>query len=75
MACRVGMTTDPAARKSYWQGQHPTMRNWTILASGLSREEAQKKEDDFARFGNCTASGGGNDPDRLKAWSVYRFEY
>ena len=60
------MTTDPATRKKYWEGQYPTLRNWKILASGLSREAAQKLEDEMARSGNCTSSGGGNDPDKPK---------
>lgn len=75
MACRVGMTTDLTTRRAHWQSQYPNLRNWKVLATGLSREEAQKKEDAYAKAGGCVSSGGGNDPDKPKSWSVYRFEY
>ena len=75
MACRVGMTTDPERRRKEWQARYPSLRHWSILASGLTRTEAQKREEDEAKKRGCTQSGGGDDPDKPKARSVYYFEY
>ena len=76
MPCRVGMTTDPTARRKFWENKHPTLKNWRILASDLSRQMAQQRENREARERGCQASGGGDDPDKPGArWSVYCFEY
>ncbi|WP_424947548.1 hypothetical protein [Candidatus Spongiihabitans sp.] len=40
MACRIGMTTNPGERKRYWEGQHPTLRNWRILSRHRTRSVA-----------------------------------
>lgn len=69
------MTTDLASRKANWQSKYQTLRNWTVLAAGLSKVEAQEKENEYAKRGNCDSGDGGNDPDQRKSWSVYRFEY
>lgn len=76
MGCRVGITTDPEARKEDWERDCPGFSNWRIIAEGLSRFEAQKKEDEYAKKHDCAASGGGRDPENNQNnWSVYRFDY
>lgn len=72
MACRVGMTTNPSERQAYWKAKHPSMYGWTILARGLSYEEANRREQ--AERGSCAGEEGG----RYVAgyvWSVYKFYY
>ena len=40
MACRVGMTTNPAEREQHWRSRVTGFRNWQILASGLTYRQA-----------------------------------
>ena len=76
MACRIGITTNPEKRKEEWKRIHPTMRNWTIEASGLSRTAAQAIEDRLAKNRGCEASPGGREPENNRNnWSVYSFDY
>ena len=76
MACRVGITTDPEKRKRDWEREHPSLRNWRILASGLTKKEAQNLETRLAKEQGCkNHPGGRNTDDPTKPWSVYRFEY
>ncbi len=74
MPCRVGMTSNPAARKAYWKSQHPKMRNWDIIAKKLTYKEAHEKEKAAAKRYRCTAHSGGLKK-RGKVYSVYRFDY
>ena len=72
MKCRVGITTDVARRKNEHKAKYPTLKNWNILASGLTRKQAQDLEDKEAAKG-CDASAGGRDAGG--SWSVYKFNY
>lgn len=74
MACRVGMTTDPGERKAYWEARHPTLRNWRIVKSRLTYDEALELEKTTAERGGCEYSPGGQRK-RGRVWSVYRFTY
>lgn len=74
MPCRIGITTDPEDRRRYWQGQHPRLRNWTIVKSGLTQRQAQAEEERLAARHNCVAHAGGPKIAGRK-WSVYRFDY
>ena len=40
MPCRVGVTTDPIARKAYWEKQVIGLSNWRILATYKKKSEA-----------------------------------
>jgi hypothetical protein len=73
MACRVGITTDPAARKAYWESQHPNLSGWTILGWYPTKQQAQNREDSYARAHGCVAHAGG--PDVAGPWAVYTFNY
>lgn len=75
MPCRVGITTDLSERESYWRGQYPqTFRNWEVLQTGLTKDEADAAEQRYARQLGCEANPGGrNVPGRV--WNVYCFEH
>ena len=80
MSCRIGITTDPDRRKKEWErelGSKMRSETWKILDSGLTKSEAQRKEDELASEKSCQASPGGSDvgDDNEKIWSVYYFEY
>ena len=73
MGCRAGITTRPNERKSEWQQQYRTMRNWRLEGPFANRAAAQAWED---RQHPCEKSGGGADPDSLGAkWYGYRFDF
>ena len=80
MPCRVGMTTDPATRKAYWEGQVVGLRNWTQSYAG-TKGAAQAEENSrkntrnlLGHRGTCHGHPGGGDPDNGQ-WYVYEFEY
>ena len=69
MACRVGMSTDPDERIRYWKEKEGHTYS-TILASGLTYDEALAREEKEAKDRGCRQSGGGP---RIsgRVWSVY----
>ena len=74
MACRIGITTDPASRKRYWEREHPTLSNWQILRTFSNKMDAQKYETEQATRRGCRAHAGGDGPE-IATWSVYYFTY
>lgn len=74
MPCRIGMTTNPDARKKDWKARHPTLRNWKILGEYDSKTKAQKAETEFAEQYGCKAYSGGSGPQKGD-WVVYKFNY
>ena len=70
---RVGITSDPMARKKYWESQHPRLRNWRIVATNLTYHQAQDLEDKYVARGYQGSHGG--DKKSGYAYSVYIFEY
>ena len=74
MACRIGITTNPGERKRHWESEHPTLRNWEILARHPSKSAAQLAETRLARQHGCQASPGGDGPE-IGKWCVYKFDY
>lgn len=73
MPCRVGITTDPGERRSYWENRVVGLTNWRILTSFRSRSAAQQYENEYAVRSGCHAHPGG--PDASGTWYVYRFDY
>ena len=73
MPCRVGITTNPDARRAHWQGQVVGFRDWRILKTFTNRSKAQEYETQYAARYGCQASGGG--ADAPGTWYVYRFDY
>lgn len=73
MPCRVGITTDPVTRKVTWESKVAGLKNWRILASYRSREEAQAHETRYAQRSGCQAAPGGAEAGGT--WYVYRFDY
>lgn len=73
MPCRVGITTDPGSRRSYWENRVVGLTNWRILMKFRSRSAAQQYENEYAARYGCHAHPGG--PDAPGTWYVYRFDY
>ena len=74
MACRIGMTTNPAERERYWRSRVTGFRNWQILASGVDI------------LSSAGPRSRGSQERRMRAWpwrciqarpvwSVYKFKY
>jgi len=75
MVCRVGITTDLAARKSYWKRKFPrTFRNWQVVATFHSKSHAQAYENILANSWGCQSAPGGGRVER-PVWYVYYFEH
>ena len=74
MACRVGITTDEAARKQYWQGKHTNFRRWQIISTHRTKTAAQVAETKRAREHGCKSHPGGGGEERA-TWKVYHFFY
>lgn len=69
MGCRVGMSTTPDERIEYWK-QKEGHTGSRVLASDLTYDEAQQREDEEAAARDCESSKGGpRKPGRV--WSVY----
>ena len=73
MPCRVGITTDPDARRSFWENQVIGLTNWRILGKYMNREKAQQHETQYALTSGCQSHAGG--ADATGPWHVYRFDY
>ena len=73
MPIRVGITTNPAQRKAYWESQVVGLKNWKILASYTSKNKAIEHEKRYAERYKAKLSTGG--VDGSGSWSVYRFDY
>lgn len=75
MACRVGITTDLIARRTYWQSRYPaTMRNWQVVDTFYSKSAAQSHETRLAELWGCESHHGGEGPE-LATWYVYYFKH
>jgi hypothetical protein len=70
MPCRVGITTDPDARRAYWQNQVVGFTNWRILKSFKRRAEAQEYETQYAARYECQAALGGADASGIYSMST-----
>ncbi len=73
MPCRVGITTNPDARKAYWQNKVVGLKGWRILKRFGSKAKAQEYETWYASRYSCQASPGG--ASASGSWYVYRFDY
>ncbi len=73
MSSRMGITTDPDARRADWESQVVGFRNWRLLRTFGAKMGAQKFAAQYATKYGCRvspddANGGGK-------WYVYRFNY
>jgi hypothetical protein len=66
MPCRVGMTTDPTSRRTYWESRVVGLANWRILKDFRSKARAQEYETEYASRYGCRAQAGG--PDAPGTW-------
>lgn len=74
MPCRVGITTDPDARRAYWDGRVAGLRDWRIVSTHHSKSAAQQAEANYSVRTGCVSFPGGSGPARA-TWFVYRFTY
>ncbi len=71
---RVGMTTDLAERKTFWQKKYGIrFYGWDVVESGLTYEQAQSLENEYRKHGFEGDAGGPKVPGPV--WSVYIFYY
>ena len=73
MKKRVGISHDPEERKKYWEREYPSLWNWEIVSSGLTYEEAQKKEEEYIAKGY--EGGLGGKKVYGDSYSVYTFNH
>ena len=73
MPCRVGISTNPAERMTYWDNRVVGLNKWRILKVFLTQQEAQDYETKYAAQYGCRSAPGG--PHTPGQWSVYRFDY
>lgn len=77
MAMRLGMTSRPYERIKEWQKIYPNLRNWRILETGLTYNQALKKENDYRnsleKFDIESQPGGM--PKQGFIYCIYVFEY
>lgn len=74
MPCRVGITTDLASRRAYWEARVVGLRDWRKVSSHQSKSAAQQAETNYARTSGCVSFPGGSGPSHA-TWYVYRFTY
>ena len=74
MAKRVGSSHEPEKRKKAWLLKKPSLRNWTIIRTGLTYDEAKAVETYYVKKYGYEGSPGGP---RLRGpvYSVYTFTY
>jgi len=83
MPCKVGITTDPEARRAYWQNQAIGFMNWQILNIFRSKAAAKEYETAYALRHGCEAALGDSDAlgtakesaTEYDWWHVYHFDY
>ena len=69
MACRIGMSTNPQDRIDYWKGEEGHTHS-SILASGLTYQQALEREESEAKSKGCKYGPGGQYVSGA-VWSVY----
>ena len=78
MACRIGMATDVASRVSQLkaQGTVPERATYRTLASGLTYDEANAREQESRQNCGRHCQGQAGGPYKAgKVWSVYRIDW
>ena len=70
---RVGITTRPDQRKAQWRSIYPGLRDWQIIQTALSYDQAQALENEFVKQGFDGSPGG----PRMGGYnySVYTFSF
>lgn len=83
MPCKVGITTNPEARRVYWQNQATGFANWEILNIFRSKAAAEEYETAYALRHGCEAAPVDSDAlgkakesaTEYEWWYVYHFDY
>jgi hypothetical protein len=83
MACKIGITTNPEARRVYWQNQAMGFTNWQILEMFRSKAAAKEYETAYALRNGCEVELEDSDAPVIAResatehdwWYVYHFDY
>ena len=83
MPCRIGITTNPEARRVYWQSQVVGLLNWQVLNTFRSKAAAKEYETGYALRNGCEAAPDDSQAPRTGReyetqydwWYVYHFDY
>jgi hypothetical protein len=83
MPCKVGITTNPEARRAYWHDQAQGFTNWQILEVFRSKAAAKEYQTAYALRHGCEllpvdadAPGTGREPTTEQEWwYIYHFDY
>jgi hypothetical protein len=83
MPCKVGITTDPEARRTYWKDQTIGFTNWQILDTFRSKAAAKEYETAYALRHGCEVALGDSDAfgkakesaTEYEWWYIYHFDY
>ena len=71
MPCRVGITTDPATRKAYWEGQVVGFRNWShsyVGSKSMAQAEENRRKDNCNTFSQSWYLSWPCRPRRPRQW-------
>ena len=77
MPCQIGITTDPEERIAYWGKQVYNLRDWALLDTGLTYEQAIAAEAREVEQRKCAYLKHGQRPFASygQDWSVYYFQH
>lgn len=76
MACIVGITTDPDARRAHCQDEYRNVEAWRVVLGPVPRLQARHSKERLVRQYRCAAAAPEESPKRPGAmWYVYYFEH
>lgn len=83
MPCKIGITTNPEAKRAYWQNQAIGFTNWQILEIFRSKSAAKEYETAYALRNGCEVELEDSDAPVIAResateqewWYVYHFDY
>jgi len=70
---KVGVTTDPKTKRSFYQNQFENFYNWQILETFTCREDASKCAILYSEYYGYNLEP--EEPETGLIWYVYRFEF
>ena len=74
MPSRIGITTNPARQRAYWERQSTNLQNWQVAGPFHTKRAAESYKDQQAALLNCSASPDGLGPE-VARWYVYYFDH
>ncbi len=73
MSSKMGITTDPDAKRAHWESRVVGFRGWRLLRTFGTKPGAQKFAAQYAEKYGCRVSSV--DTNVEGTWYVYRFNY